>query len=399
LNPNQPKLRWAENNPTETSPPCGPGPLLRDARLARRLDIGLAADQLKLRRDVLEAMERDDYSSLPEPIYLRGYLASYARLLGLAEKEVLQQFAVFKGEPEAPVLTTQRPVHRQARSSDARVRWFSYLVIILMAGGIGWWSYERSRQAEPRSVFADSEQSAAGSLPSLAGTPEALDPPGTGEPRTSPGDLGEADVQPPPEDLVTEELAATMAPESPVPASPEPATSASDAKPAVRARESPALGSEETGQNAANQTTAMASQDADVAARSALPAAAERPLASQPATAAAPVVDGDGSGGAARAGAPTLSSSGGDRLELAFRRDCWLEVRDASGERLAFGLAKAGSTRQLAGASPFRILLGDSGGVAIRLNGAQVAPRVYDARDGRPARFSLGGEEATATQG
>ena len=82
------------------------------------------------------------------------------------------------------------------------------------------------------------------------------------------------------------------------------------------------------------------------------------------------------------------------RLELSFQRDCWLEVRDVTGERLAYGLAKAGSGRSLQGRLPFQITLGDSGAVTLRLDGNTVAPARYDARDGQPSRFTLEGGEA-----
>ena len=377
MNPNQPKRRRTENGPAETSPPCGPGPLLRDARLARRLDIGLAADQLKLRRDVLEAMERDDYSSLPEPIYLRGYLGSYARLLGLPEREVLQQYAAFKGEAKtAPApLTPQRPVRRQARSSDTRVRWFSYLIIAGMAAGIGWWSYERSNHDAPVSAFTadDMEPSdIAEELPALAQLSEAPTLKPDAGPVTAPA-AEPAAVAPEVDAAAVETPAAT------------PETSLQEPSPALAGRPAPGPSSNSGAPTASSAPTAGDDVSAESAAS---PSTVEEPITPP----LAPAAERSG-------GAPTVASAGADRLDLEFRRDCWLEVRDASGERLAFGLAKAGSNRELTGAAPFRILLGDSGGVAIRLNGDAVPPSLYDGLDGRPARFTLGGTDSASGQG
>lgn len=375
MNPNQPKRRRAESGPPETSPPCGPGPLLRDARLARRLDIGLAADQLKLRRDVLEAMERDDYSSLPEPIYLRGYLGSYARLLGLSEREVLQQFAAFKGETEtepAP-LTPQRPMRRQVRSSDAKVRWFSYLVIAGMAAGIGWWSYERSSHDAPVSAFTADDPApadSAGQVPAPAQVAET--------PTLQRQDTGGVDAPAGSREASEMDAAAVEAPS----ADPEPSVQSPlpNADPnAAMMPPSDSLGA------SLGSATAVEGEVAEPAI-----VASPAPEAPTAGTLAPPQSNGS---------SPTVASAGVDRLDLAFRRDCWLEVRDASGERLAFGLAKAGSSRELTGAAPFRILLGDSGGVDIRLNGDAVSPSVYDVGDGRPARFTLGETDSASEQG
>jgi cytoskeleton protein RodZ len=55
----------------------------RAARERLRWTIETAAQQLKLPKDVLEAIEREDWARLGPAIYARSYITSYARLLGL----------------------------------------------------------------------------------------------------------------------------------------------------------------------------------------------------------------------------------------------------------------------------------------------------------------------------
>ena len=55
----------------------------RAARERLRWSIEAAAQQLKLPKDVLEAIEREDWARLGPAIYARSYITSYARLLGL----------------------------------------------------------------------------------------------------------------------------------------------------------------------------------------------------------------------------------------------------------------------------------------------------------------------------
>ncbi len=56
-----------------------------DTIRARRdeLDLSLAAvsETTKIRRGLLDAIEREDYSLLPAPIFTRGFLRSYCRCL------------------------------------------------------------------------------------------------------------------------------------------------------------------------------------------------------------------------------------------------------------------------------------------------------------------------------
>jgi len=52
--------------------------------MRRRLAISLdqAADRTHIQRKYLEALEADDYATLPEPLYTRNFIRAYAKLLG-----------------------------------------------------------------------------------------------------------------------------------------------------------------------------------------------------------------------------------------------------------------------------------------------------------------------------
>ena len=56
-------------------------------------------------------------------------------------------------------------------------------------------------------------------------------------------------------------------------------------------------------------------------------------------------------------------------LELRFSEDCWVEVYDANGESVFFGIGSAGSERSVTGAPPLRVLLGNAPAVALDVNG------------------------------
>src|SRR5687768_18326942 len=55
----------------------------RHAREKAQLSQELVAQKLKLPVAVLDAIEREDWARLGAPIFVRSYLGSYARLLGL----------------------------------------------------------------------------------------------------------------------------------------------------------------------------------------------------------------------------------------------------------------------------------------------------------------------------
>ena len=66
------------------------GDLLRGARLARGIFIMDAEEDTRIRRVYLEAIEADDISDLPAPVFTRGLVGSYARYLGIDPSEALQ---------------------------------------------------------------------------------------------------------------------------------------------------------------------------------------------------------------------------------------------------------------------------------------------------------------------
>jgi cytoskeletal protein RodZ len=68
------------------------GDLLRRVRLEKKLDIGDIAEQTKISRRILLAMEADDYINLPHLSYAKGFYRIYAKLLHLDENEVIRRF-------------------------------------------------------------------------------------------------------------------------------------------------------------------------------------------------------------------------------------------------------------------------------------------------------------------
>lgn len=69
------------------------GARLAAARKARKLGVDKVARELKLDVSVIDALEKDAAAALPAPIFVKGYLRSYARLVGLPEQELVSQYA------------------------------------------------------------------------------------------------------------------------------------------------------------------------------------------------------------------------------------------------------------------------------------------------------------------
>ncbi len=83
----------------------GPGTILRRAREVKGLDIEAIAGMLHLSEAKVNAIEADDFSLLPEPVFVRGYLINYARLLEEPVAPVLDAYSKFGYESNIPKQT------------------------------------------------------------------------------------------------------------------------------------------------------------------------------------------------------------------------------------------------------------------------------------------------------
>ncbi len=61
----------------------GFGQQLRDARVSHGLTYGTVSRKLRIRPDILQAIEEEDFSTMPPRSYARGMVHAYANLLGL----------------------------------------------------------------------------------------------------------------------------------------------------------------------------------------------------------------------------------------------------------------------------------------------------------------------------
>lgn len=77
------------------------GQVLRDARDAQGFTLDDVAARLRLMHRQVEAMEADDFESLGQPVFARGFVRNYARLLGLDADALLARMQGAAAEPAA----------------------------------------------------------------------------------------------------------------------------------------------------------------------------------------------------------------------------------------------------------------------------------------------------------
>ncbi len=129
----------------------GPGQRLHDARVQERLSREQVAEMLHLSPQQISALESDDFKSLPEATYVRGYLRSYAQLLGLPVDEVVASYARLNGSYRSARLNALVP-EPQITTRDGSVKFATFLVVtVLIVLAVIWWQGRdyRLRPSEP----------------------------------------------------------------------------------------------------------------------------------------------------------------------------------------------------------------------------------------------------------
>jgi cytoskeleton protein RodZ len=99
----------------QTVPGVGPGcgAALRQAREAAGKSIEQVAAQLHMTVRAVANLEADDWSSLGAPVFVRGQLRSYARLLGLDIEPYIEQAPIAAVAPSTIVSHTHTPGYQR----------------------------------------------------------------------------------------------------------------------------------------------------------------------------------------------------------------------------------------------------------------------------------------------
>jgi cytoskeleton protein RodZ len=66
------------------------GQMLREARESQGLSVEEVATRLRLMQRQVEAIEADDFASLGQPVFARGFVRNYAKLLDLQPRRCLR---------------------------------------------------------------------------------------------------------------------------------------------------------------------------------------------------------------------------------------------------------------------------------------------------------------------
>jgi cytoskeleton protein RodZ len=125
-----------------------PGTMLRDARKKLSLSQDHIASKLNFKVGIVINIEDDIFDPLMPVTFNRGYLANYAKLVGVEVEDVLASYDALNAATtqRSEMLSFSKETFKQAEHS--RVMWLSYLIVAVLIGlTIVWWLQESKQQA------------------------------------------------------------------------------------------------------------------------------------------------------------------------------------------------------------------------------------------------------------
>lgn len=394
-----------------------PGPGLGAALHAARVDKGMsprdAAEALHLSESTITAMEAEDWDALPPAPFTTGYVRTYARLVEVDPAIIDQHLGALQSTREKdPPLRVSGPVQTAPQMPRFLARAGIAVVVVALVAGAGWWLADRAlpsslaglsfwssgETGESRDITSDEagpaeqEERDTGSVPGeTADGSGGDDQPGVrGREAGGEGDAGD--------------IAGESAEGASDAVEPEAASGAVEEVPEQGREEGdPALPDDMALEDGPGDHGAADEPDSGSGAGESLAAPGGGTLSGPGDALASPDdltpeslesgPEAPDAGGAAEeledAGSPAGESvaSAADEtvesapeappeepreLELDFSGPSWVEITDARGERLLYGLIREEGRQTLEGEAPFSVVIGDVTQVDVFFDGSEV---------------------------
>jgi cytoskeleton protein RodZ len=130
-----------------------PGAQLAAIRNQQGYSTEYIAEKLHLRVKIIELLEADTYHSMPEPVFIKGYLRAYAKLLNVQADPLLEMFNnSYKIEQKSEKALWQS--RREPNKAEHAIRWVTgiFAIIVLSAVTMWWYTNKDNEQLLPSSI-------------------------------------------------------------------------------------------------------------------------------------------------------------------------------------------------------------------------------------------------------
>jgi cytoskeleton protein RodZ len=316
-----------ENAPEELSEDMevmGPGQILSDARKKMGLSQEDVAIKLNFRTTLVNEIENEVFdTSMPET-FNRGYLRNYAKLVNVSQEDVMASYEQLNvAKTQASELQSFSKGTEKLAESN-RIMWISYLILAILIGStVVWWM--QNNTAEGLKETAETKKESAGNI----------------------------EIQQP--DLLEKTTISSML---------VPTVENTNTESIIENTSAPIATLNQDSLNITNPVM----QIENVQVNEETATQTESPLVNDDTE-------------------KTELEVTSTNVTFTFSGDCWVNISDATGERIAWGVKKLGYVMKISGQAPFNVTLGRPELVAIDFSDEIIDMSQFNA--GNIAKFTL----------
>jgi cytoskeleton protein RodZ len=312
-----------------------PGSLLSQARDAKGFTAADIAQKLRLKVGIIEALERDEVLSTISLTFTKGYVRSYAKLLGLNENHIIQLFNELHISDDLTPKKMQsfsRKVSREHNDSRWMIVTYSIIALVILLSILWWVQHQSEPFFAAKSNVPEAEQSVSESLQTpvfdaIEDDSFTLNAVEIDSELTDLTNATEAEAE------VEIETGSDLAPYEQAEFADETTTAIPDFIPNTNP------------ENINQVLTVLENNDPDVESELRLFADDNESM---------------------------QDSNELVELIFSFSGDCWIKITDATGNDIAYGVKKAGRVMPVIGQAPFSVILGAPRSVNVQYDGEPI---------------------------
>jgi len=308
---------------TEDMEVIGPGQMLREGREALKLSQKNVAEKLNFTLLTVKNIEEDKFDHKISATYTRGYLKNYARLVHVSEDDVLDSYELLGVAAIQQAEMQSFSKITKNQTENNLLMWFSYLIVALLIASTVVWWWQEHQQSSTPS------NSIKKNLVDFANKTQSSKQKSSKHKSSKQQSNKQKKqmIKQPVDDKSNKIIYSKSAAEK--------STSQNSAK---NTNITPLENIKNTSTDANSESTAT----------------------------------------------PAINIS---EVVFTFSGDCWVNIYDATGERIAWGIKKADYVMKISGQAPFNVTLGKPELVAINFNGNTIDMSQFNS--GNIAKFTL----------
>lgn len=353
------------------------------------LDLEQAAEEMHLSPNIIRALENEDFTHLPEPPYVRGYLRSYARLADADAKEIIRIYEILRGgkpDETAHHFAPAKPLNRMAQQpalSSSTMKFIGFGASVLLLGLLSMIPGVRDWASNTWTSF--SAQTNPPEMPRPPSAMETFAAQKVAEEKAAAEAVATANTTPPPAPTAQPEVQTETVVANNIPATEGTAATPPDATPAMSTQDTatPTAATITTSGVPVAITEAVSATTNAAAGVQATTTVTTTPMTTTPVDTTSPAA-------VTTSGTPTTATSaieGEVSVKLEFTQDVWMQVKDEAKKTVFESTNTAGTTKEFKAVTPLNFKVGNAPGVKVYLNG-----QLYDQAPhtkGSVARFKV----------